>query len=52
MKKKLYTNIYIKRIDNFLDKCLEVAKNLKDGIPSFSSVEISINGACNRRCFF
>ena len=52
MKKKLYTDINIKRIDNFLDKHLEVAKNLKDGIPPFSSVEISINGACNRRCFF
>ena len=51
MKKKLYTDINIKRIDNFLDKHLEVAKNLKDGIPPFSSVEISINGACNRRCF-
>ncbi len=52
MKKKLYTDINIKRIDNFLDKHLEVAKNLKNGIPPFSSVEISINGACNRRCFF
>ena len=52
MKKKLYTDINIKRIDNFFYKHLEVAKNLKDGIPPFSSVEISINGACNRRCFF
>ena len=52
MKKKLYTDINIKRIDNFLDKHLEEAKNLEDGSPPFSSVEISINGACNRRCFF
>ena len=52
MKKKLYTDINIKRIDSFLDKHLEIAKNLKDGAPPFSSVEISINGACNRRCFF
>ena len=36
----------------FLDKHLEEAKNLEDGSPPFSSVEISINGACNRRCFF
>ena len=27
-------------------------KNLKDNIPPFSSVEFSINGACNRRCVF
>tara|TARA_B100001769_G_C22021539_1_gene548932 strand:+ start:527 stop:886 length:360 start_codon:yes stop_codon:yes gene_type:complete len=52
MKKKLYTDINIKRIDNFLDKHLETANNLKDDVPPFSSVEISINGACNRRCFF
>jgi radical SAM protein with 4Fe4S-binding SPASM domain len=52
MKKKLFTDVNIKRIDDFLDKHLETAKNLKDGAPPFSSVEISINGACNRRCFF
>tara|TARA_B110000967_G_scaffold104528_1_gene107208 strand:- start:2912 stop:3460 length:549 start_codon:yes stop_codon:yes gene_type:complete len=52
MKKKLYTDINIKRFDNFLDKHLDNAKNLKGGAPPFSSVEISINGACNRRCFF
>ena len=52
MKKKLFTDINIKRIDDFLDKHLETAKNLRDGAPPFSSVEISINGACNRRCFF
>ena len=39
-------------IDNFLDKHLENAKNLSNGVPPFSSVEISINGACNRRCIF
>ena len=52
MKKKLFTDINIKRIDDFLEKHLETAKNLRDGVPPFSSVEISINGACNRRCFF
>ena len=52
MKKRLFTDINIKRIDKFLDKHLDSAQNLKDGVPPFSSVEISINGACNRRCFF
>ena len=52
MKKKLFTDINIKRIDNFLDQHLEKAKNLSNGVPPFSSVEISINGACNRRCHF
>ena len=52
MKKRLFTDINIKRIDEFLDKHLDGAQKLKDGVPPFSSVEISINGACNRRCFF
>ena len=52
MKKKLFTDINISRIDNFLDKHLKKAKNLSSGVPPFSSVEISINGACNRRCHF
>ena len=52
MKKRLFTDINIKRIDEFLDQHLDGVQNLKDGVPPFSSVEISINGACNRRCFF
>ena len=52
MKKKLFTDINISRIDNFLDDHLKKTKNLSNGIPPISSVEISINGACNRRCFF
>lgn len=52
MKEKLFTDINISRIDNFLDKHLKKAKNLSNGVPPFSSVEISINGACNRRCHF
>ena len=52
MKKKLYTDINISRIDNFLNDHLKKTKNLSNGLPPISSVEISINGACNRRCFF
>ena len=52
MKEKLYTDINIKRIDNFLNEHLEKSSNLKNGAPPISSIEISINGACNRRCFF
>ena len=51
-KKTLYTDINIKRMENFLDKHLENETYLPTGAPTFSSVEISINGACNRRCFF
>ncbi len=52
MKEKLYTDINIKRIDNFLNEHLEKSSNLRNGSPPISSIEISINGACNRRCFF
>ena len=52
MKKKLFTDINISRIDNFLNDHLEKTQNLPNDIPPISSVEISINGACNRRCFF
>ena len=52
MKEKLFTDINIKRIDNFLNDHLEKTNNLKNGVPPISSVEISINGACNRRCIF
>lgn len=51
-KKQLFTDINIKRIDNFLDEHLQNSKDLPKGIPTFSSIELSINGACNRRCFF
>ena len=52
MKKKLYTDINIKRLDKFLDKHLENKPNLPSGFPPISSIELSINGACNRRCVF
>lgn len=52
VKKILYTDINISRLDNFIDSHLNKNKKLPDGFPTFSSIEISINGACNRRCFF
>ena len=52
MIKKLFTDLNISRIDSFLDKHLKNAEDLSGSIPPFSSVEISINGACNRRCIF
>ncbi len=53
MKKKIFTDINIARLDKFVSGHLKISKNLpKDIPPPFSSVEISINGACNRRCFF
>ena len=52
IKKKLHTDINIQRMDNFLDDHLKSEKKLSNGFPSFSSIEFSINGACNRRCFF
>ena len=41
-KKTLYTDINIKRMENFLDKHLENETYLPTGAPTFSSVEISI----------
>ncbi len=52
MKEKLYTDLNIKRVGDFVDEHLSRTENLENGAPPFSSVEISINGACNRRCFF
>ena len=52
MKKKLFQDININRLDKFLDIHLENESSLPNGVPTFSSIEFSINGACNRRCFF
>ncbi len=51
-KKQLYTDLNIKRIEDFLDEHLKRQSDFPSGVPSISSIEISINGACNRRCFF
>lgn len=49
--KKGFTDPNIARIDGFLEK---QAKSISHycGIPVFASLEISINGACTRRCSF
>ena len=51
-KKKLYTDINIQRIEDFVSDHVRKTKNLDGDVPPFSSVEFSINGSCNRRCFF
>jgi len=52
MKKPLYVDINIKRLDDFVSHHTKIQKDLDDGTPVFASVEFSINGACNRRCAF
>mgnify|MGYP001166725513 FL=1 len=51
-KKNLFIDRNISRVGDFVDDHVTKTKNLKDNIPPFSSVEFSINGACNRRCVF
>ena len=45
-------SLNIKRIGDFVDKHYYRTPNLKNNIPPFSSIEISLNGSCNRRCHF
>ena len=52
MKKQLFTDKNIKRVGNFVDEHVLSVPNLENDIPPFSSIEFSINGACNRRCEF
>ena len=49
--KKLYTDINISRIDNFLNDHLKKQK-IQVMVYHLSSVEINLVEACNRRCFF
>ena len=51
-KKNLFIDKNIGRVGDYVDQHLDKTKNLKDDIPPFSSIEFSINGACNRRCVF
>ena len=51
-KKILFLDKNIERVGDYVDLHLDKANNLKNDVPPFSSVEISINGACNRRCAF
>lgn len=50
-RKILYKDINIERLDNFVSDHQSM-QNTINGYPLFSSVEFSINGACNRRCSF
>lgn len=52
MKKILYTDINIKRTGDHIDNFLKQNKTLASGQPLFFHIEFSINGTCNRRCFF
>lgn len=52
IKKKKFKDLNIKRLNDFVTDHLKNTKNLEGDIPPFSSVELSINGSCNRRCFF
>ena len=52
MKKILYEDVNIKRTGKFIDKFLDQNKTLPSGHPLFFHIEFSINGTCNRRCFF
>ena len=52
MKKILYEDVNIKRTGDYIDKFLEQKKTLSTGHPLFFHIEFSINGTCNRRCFF
>ena len=52
MKAPIFLDKNIKRIENFVEKYYEKERYLKNGYPIFSSIELSINGACNRRCEF
>ncbi len=52
MKKILYTDVNIKRTGDQIDNFLKQKKTLPSGQPLFFHIEFSINGTCNRRCFF
>tara|TARA_B100001063_G_C16704510_1_gene524436 strand:- start:310 stop:1230 length:921 start_codon:yes stop_codon:yes gene_type:complete len=52
MKKILYEDINIKRTGKHIDEFFSQNKTLPSGHPLFFHIEFSINGTCNRRCFF
>jgi len=51
-EKNLFIDKNIARVGDQIDQHISKTKNLKNDVPPFSSVEFSINGACNRRCVF
>lgn len=52
MKKILHKDVNIDRTGKYIDNFLEQNKTLSSGYPLFFHLEFSINGTCNRRCFF
>jgi len=52
MKKILYEDVNIKRTGKYIDEFFSQNKTLPSGHPLFFHIEFSINGTCNRRCFF
>tara|TARA_B100000900_G_scaffold402056_1_gene407459 strand:- start:7800 stop:8717 length:918 start_codon:yes stop_codon:yes gene_type:complete len=52
MKNPIFLDKNIQRVENFVQKYYSKKRTLKNGYPVFSSIEISLNGACNRRCEF
>ena len=52
MKKILHEDINIKRTGKYIDEFFGQNKTLPSGHPLFFHIEFSINGTCNRRCFF
>lgn len=52
MKKILYEDVNIKRTGKYIDNFFDQNKTLPSGHPLFFHIEFSINGTCNRRCFF
>ena len=52
MKKILYEDVNIKRTGKYIDNFFDQNKILPSGHPLFFHIEFSINGTCNRRCFF
>ena len=49
---KVFMDVNIARIGDFVDEHLARVLFLPGDVPPFSSLEFSINGACNRRCIF
>ena len=50
-RKPLFKDLNIERLDKFVSKH-QSSNDMVNGYPVFSSIEFSINGACNRRCSF
>ena len=52
MKDQIFLDKNVKRLEDFVQNYYKKDRYLKNGYLIFSSLEISINGACNRSCEF